>query len=85
MCGLRHQLSDPKPWFYAGLFSMATAAEAARFLENHRTTRAALPSMRDDEAVRLWLDRAGPETHELIDALRAGIQTVGRSRLPHGG
>jgi hypothetical protein len=26
---------DPKPWFYGGLFSQATAAEAKRFLTGH--------------------------------------------------
>jgi hypothetical protein len=85
MCELRHRMADPKPWFYAGLFSMATAAEAARFLESHRTTRAAIPSTADDEAARLWLDRAGPETRELIKALRAGIAASHRSRPADGG
>jgi hypothetical protein len=74
MCGLRDPLGDPKPWFYAGLFSLATADEARRFLEMHRVTRAAIPSMHDDEAVLLWLDRVGPETHELIQRLRDGIK-----------
>lgn len=27
---------DPKPWFYAGLFSMANPAEVAEFLLGHR-------------------------------------------------
>ncbi len=76
MCGMRDPLSDPKPWFYAGLFSLATADEARRFLESHRITRAAVPSMRDDETVVLWLDRAGPETRELIDRLRGAIQRI---------
>lgn len=73
MCSLRQPLNDPKPWFYAGLFSLATADEAKRFLATHRITRAAIPSMHGDEDVILWLDRAGSETHGLIDRLRAGI------------
>ena len=30
---------DPKPWFYAGLFAMATPDEAERTLGKHRLTR----------------------------------------------
>lgn len=29
---------DPKPWFYAGLFSLATADEARRMLASHPLT-----------------------------------------------
>ena len=76
MCGFRDPLDDPKPWFYTGLFSLATAEEAKRFLANHRITKAAVPSMRDDEDVILWLDRVGPETLELIERLRAGIKRL---------
>jgi hypothetical protein len=74
MCSLRDPLEDPKPWFYAGLFSRATGNEARRFLDTHRITKAAIPSMRDDENVLLWLDRVGPETRELIQRLRDAIQ-----------
>jgi hypothetical protein len=76
MCLLRERMSDPKPWFYAGLFSLATAGEARLFLETHRVTRAAIPSMREDESVVLWLDRVGPETRELIQRLREGIRQI---------
>ncbi len=31
-------LEDPKPWFYAGLFSLATAEETAPFLAAHWLT-----------------------------------------------
>ena len=73
MCSLRNPLDDPKPWFYSGLFSLATAEEAKRFISTHRITKAAIPSMHNDEDVILWLDRVGPETLELIERLRAGI------------
>lgn len=76
MCDLRDPLEDPKPWFYAGLFSLATAEEARRFLETHHVTKAAIPSMQHDETVALWLDRVGPETRELIQRLRDGIRCV---------
>ena len=76
MCGLRDSLDDPKPWFYAGLFSLATPAEAREFLASHRVTKALLPSMADDGEVRLWLDRVGPETHHLLDRLRQALARV---------
>lgn len=73
MCGIRERLEDPKPWFYAGLFSLATAEEARRFLANHRTTKATVPAMQDDEDVKLWFDRVGPETRDLLGRLRLGL------------
>lgn len=73
MCGMRETADDPKPWFYAGLFSSATPDEATEFLTSHRVTRAALPSMQNDPEVGLWLDRVGPETMELIQRIRGGL------------
>jgi len=74
MCDLRDSLDDPKPWFYAGLFHLATAAEAKRFLDTHRVTKATVPTMVDDESVRLWIDRISPETCELLDRLRQALE-----------
>jgi hypothetical protein len=76
MCGLRERLEDPKPWFYAGLFSHATAEEARRFLGSHRTTKATVPAVQDDEEVRLWFAQVGPETRDLLTRLRRGLATV---------
>ena len=47
---MAHQVAieDPKPWFYAGLFSLATPAEAARFLAAHWLTQ-------------MVTDRSGPD------------------------
>lgn len=73
MCALRRPLEDPKPWFYAGLFSPATPSEVRRFIASHRVTKATVPSMEDDEEVKLWVDRVGPETHELLDRLRHAL------------
>lgn len=75
MCALRDPGDDPKPWFYAGLFHLATVPEARQFLETHRVTKSAIPSMVDDESVRLWLDRVGPETRDLIARLRQALQS----------
>lgn len=76
MCGVRDRLADPKPWFYAGLFSLATAAEVRRFLAVHPVTKAAIPSMADDDEVILWLERVGPEVRDLIARLRQGIARI---------
>lgn len=77
MCGLRDPLEDPKPWFYAGLFNLATSEEAARYLQPYRITMAALPSMADEENVILWLDRVGDETRDLVLRLREKLRHVG--------
>ena len=73
MCDLRDPLDDPKPWFYAGLFHFATAAEAKRFLDTHRVTKATVLTMVDDESVGLWIARISPETCELLDRLRKAL------------
>lgn len=76
MCDLRSPLDDPKPWFYAGLFSLATPEEARRFLGGHRVTKATVPSMRDDEDVRLWVARVSAETLAMLDHLRDGVRAT---------
>lgn len=50
-CEIVHRLmklhdpaSDPKPWFYGGLFSLATPDEEGQYLDGHRFTRLLLPS-----------------------------------------
>jgi len=77
MCGIRQPLADPKPWFYAGLFHLATAGEAARFISAHRITLATVPAMWRDPDVISWLGRMGQETRDLVHALRDGIQRHG--------
>ncbi len=73
---LRSHQEDPKPWFYAGLFSLATAEEARRFLRPHRLTSAAIPSTADDPAITAWLASVGPETRDLVRRLRAAACSV---------
>jgi len=45
MVDLREPSEDPKPWFYAGLFSLGTPEEAERFLRQHWLTHAAVSSL----------------------------------------
>ncbi len=80
MCDLRDPLDDPKPWFYAGLFHLATAAEALRFLDMHRVTKATVPTMVDDESVTLWINRISPETRELLLRLRVALNEAAKVR-----
>ncbi|MDP3851222.1 MAG: hypothetical protein Q8Q59_12010 [Luteolibacter sp.] len=76
MCGFRNPLDDPKPWFYAGLFSRATVEETRLFLDIHRLTKAALPVMRDKEEVLLWLDQVSPDTRDMVLRIREGIERL---------
>ena len=80
MCTVRRKAEDPKPWFYSGLFSLATREEAARFLATHRVTQAAIPAMAGDPEVELWLDRVGPETRQLMERLRQALASTDCSR-----
>ena len=68
---------DPKPWFYVGLFSRATAEEARQFLANHRLTPASVPAMWEDENVKKWITEIGPETRVLLERLRMGLMACG--------
>lgn len=66
--------TDPKPWFYAGLFSNATAEEAAKFLAGHRLTTATVPAMAQDHGVKEWESSLCAETCELLQRLRKGLR-----------
>jgi hypothetical protein len=81
MCGLREPLADPKPWFYAGLFCLATRDEVESFIPSYRITKAAVPSMQLDGQVLLWLDRTGDESRRLIAELRGGLEQLRRRGL----
>lgn len=70
------EVGDPKPWFYSGLFSTATAAEAKYFLGGHRLTTATVPAMEEDEAVKDWVASLCSETRELLHRLRASLQSI---------
>ena len=85
MCDLREPLDDPKPWFYAGLFHLATVEEAKRFLDTHRVTKATVPAMVDDESVLLWIARISAETRELLERMRRALVVARKNTTPNGG
>ena len=45
LASLREPAEDPKPWFYAGLFSLATPEEVERFIGRHWMTRSAVSAV----------------------------------------
>jgi hypothetical protein len=65
---------DPKPWFYAGLFSNASGEEAVAFLAGHRLTTATVPAMSQDPGVKDWEASVGEETRALLERLRSGLR-----------
>ena len=78
MCDLRDSLDDPKPWFYAGLFSLATPAEARQVPRHPPRHQGLVPSMADDEEVRtLARPRRTGNPAAFCDRLR---QALGRLR-----
>jgi hypothetical protein len=65
---------DPKPWFYAGLFSLATPEEARHYLANHRFTAAAIPALAHDATLDHWVSTLGPASREVLERLRAAVR-----------
>jgi len=80
---------DPKPWFYAGLFSMANPAEVAEFLLGHRlfTTILVGDPSGADSAHRC--PDFTPATRETIRRIRSAMarlyQNHTGSRFPKSG
>lgn len=72
------ECGDPKPWFYAGLFSTATEEEAKEYLAGHRLTTAAVPAMASNPEVTEWVDSLGAETCDLLRRLRSGLRKVAK-------
>jgi hypothetical protein len=67
---------DPKPWFYAGLFSLATREEASQFLKGHDFTIACIPRLADARLGSLKVDEVRPDTAEKIRRVRAALEAL---------
>ena len=67
---LRKRSEDPKPWFYAGLFSLATPEEAERFAGTHWLTSVAIA----EEDPRLTAESA--ELVEKLGRIREALARV---------
>lgn len=68
---------DPKPWFYAGLFSLATPDEARRFLASHDFTTACLPSLAKAADLGSLPDNVAPQTQEKLEHIRKALGRLG--------
>jgi hypothetical protein len=73
---------DPKPWFYGGVFSLATAAEIREFLSGHWLLRMVLTGSPGDLAQNPAGQAISAPTLRKIEAVR---QAVARIRGQCGG
>jgi hypothetical protein len=69
---------DPKPWFYAGLFSLATAQEVTQFLERHWFTASSLPSVDFGSSMPIEAQAVGPDTLAKLERLRDAVAKLAR-------
>lgn len=67
-------MEDPKPWFYAGLFSRATSAEAAKFLAAHWLTKVVTDA--SEQVCAASPDNVSDITLEKIHRIRAALTKV---------
>jgi hypothetical protein len=65
---------DPKPWFYAALFSLANESEVRRFLAAHWFTRATNPSWPAEE--ESWAGQIGGETWQKLNRIRQALRNL---------
>jgi hypothetical protein len=72
----RDPADDPKPWFYGGLFSLATADEAKEFLASHSFTAALVPAARENPKLKAWLAKVSPKTCDCIGRIRKALDEV---------
>lgn len=61
---------DPKPWFYAGLFSLVARAEAVQFLQDHWFTASCIPSLPPAFGQSIQPEHVGPETKAKLSRIR---------------
>lgn len=81
-CHLAYQLArqaareDPKPWFYAGLFSLATMEEARDFLANHWFTLSAIPSFSTLPSPADTAGPLGPAARDKLERIRQALSAL---------
>lgn len=91
-CEIVHRLmklhdpeSDPKPWFYGGLFCLATPEEETLYLTGHRFTKLLLPTTGDGKVRTEAEDLELPaEVIRRVQSIRSQIreQILFTSRMP---
>lgn len=75
---------DPKPWFYAGLFRMATPEEAKRFLANHDFTYSAISGLAEAKSPFLEEAMVHDHTTEKLRRIREALRNLGSNGVPGG-
>lgn len=68
---------DPKPWFYAGLFSVATLEEATHYLEGRWFTASCIPAFADTLGKHMAPVGVGPEAQAKLKRIRAAVDELG--------
>lgn len=68
-----HPCEDPKPWFYGGLFSVASPEETLRFLMGHDFTAACVGGEAVEQFGNLRIEGLRPDTAEKIRRVREGL------------
>jgi hypothetical protein len=68
---------DPKPWFYAGLFSVSTVEEAEQYLPGHWFTAQCVPSLAGQLTCCTAPEGIGPETEAKIARVREAVSELG--------
>lgn len=71
MTGWCDPSEDPKPWFYSGLFSLTTPAEAATFLADHWLTRMVTAS--SEEPAETASESVAETTMEKIQRIQMAL------------
>ncbi len=71
-----HPGEDPKPWFYAGLFSLATLPEARRYLRGHDFTLACIPRFAGAGLGTLQSGDLRPDTVDKLRRVRAALRAL---------
>lgn len=66
-------IEDPKPLFYAGLFSVSTVEEAAQYLAEHWFTAECVPSLAGQSKRSTRPAGIGPETEAKIARVRKAV------------
>jgi hypothetical protein len=64
---------DPKPWFYGGLFSEATADEARKFAAPYLLTSAVIPATAGTPELEAWFTGQSEAVRNLVTKIRAEI------------
>jgi hypothetical protein len=82
MLKMRAWLQDPKPWFYTGLFGLATPLEVAEYASEHSLLAAVLSPSQTGNGWGLLHTSVRDETMELIKTLRTNLERCKAFTLP---